>query len=73
MSAPFRRLDTKARRMLVAGNLSLALAVMLCNFKPQLSAGHDWYDGVYGFFFGVSIGLNLLGIAWEKRCRRIQA
>jgi hypothetical protein len=72
MNAMFRQLDPRPRRLLVAGNLSLALAMVLWNFRQYLGAGHAWYDGVYGFFFGISIGLNLMGVLCARRCRRSQ-
>jgi hypothetical protein len=73
MSALFHQLDRKARRILVAGNLSLALALVLWNFTRYFSARYPWYDGVCGFFFGISIGLNLFGLWFARGCRRSQA
>jgi hypothetical protein len=72
MSAMFHSLGPRPRRLLVAGNLSLALALVLWNCSQHFSAGHAWYDGVCGFLFGVSIGLNLMGALCAGRCRRNQ-
>jgi membrane associated rhomboid family serine protease len=70
MSALFRQLNPKARGLLVAGNLLLVLAILLLNFKKELSGGHAWFDGVCGFFFGLSLSLNLAAVVLAKRRRR---
>jgi hypothetical protein len=72
MGAMFRQLDRKTRGLLVAGNLSLALAGVLWNFTQHFSARYPWYDGVCGFFFGVSIGINLFVLRSARRCRQSQ-
>jgi hypothetical protein len=73
MSIVLRKLNPKARALLVVGNLSLVLAVLLFNFKQPLSAGHTWYDGVCGFFFGLSLTLNLGAVVLAKRGQRRSA
>jgi hypothetical protein len=72
MSAFFRQLDPKARYLLAAGNLSLAVALVLWNFTRYFSSRYPWYDGVCGFLFGISIGINLLGLVRVRRCRQSQ-
>jgi hypothetical protein len=67
MSACFRQLDPRARGLLVAGNLSLALALVLWNFTRYFSSRYPWYDGVCGLFFGISIGMNLLTVMRARR------
>jgi hypothetical protein len=73
MSACFRQLDPRARRLMVAGNLSLALALVLWNFTQHFRTRYPWFDGVCGFFFGVSIAINLLTLRRVRRCRTSEA
>jgi len=68
MSTCFRQLDPRTRRLMVAGNLALALALVLWNFTRHFSARYPWFDGVYGFFLGISIGINLFTVLRARRC-----
>lgn len=70
MSIRFRSLDPKSRRLVAAGNLSLAIALVLWNFaRPAGVASHAWLDAICGLFFGISIGANLTAIRRAGRCR----
>jgi flagellar biosynthesis protein FliR len=73
MCSSFRQLDPKTRRLMVSGNLSLALAIMLLNFSQHASQRSAlwaaWCDGLCGFLFGISIGINLLAVMAARRCR----
>jgi len=74
MCERFRNLNLKSRRMMVTGNIALALALVLWNFaRPARGPGHAWLDGLCGLLFGISIGVNLMAVRARRRCRESQA
>jgi hypothetical protein len=74
MYARLRNLDPKSRRLMVAGNFSLAAALLLFSFAhPAAGAARAWFDGLCGLLFGVSIGANLMAIRLRRRCRESRA
>jgi hypothetical protein len=69
MCASFRQLDLRTRRLLAAGNFSLALAFVFGNFTQHQLPRLPWLDGVYGLLLGVSIGINLIAVRCIRRRR----
>lgn len=69
----FRRLDPKHRRLLQLANLFLALGLMPWIFREYITFNHDWLDACCGFFFGLSITINLFCLRAARRCPRTQA
>ena len=53
------------------GMMCLALALLSQRFlHPATKFGHDWFDGVCGLLFGLSIGMNLMSMVLSARQRR---
>lgn len=60
----------KARMMMVVGMLSMCTGIILFSLvHPASAAGKDWLDGISGFFFGISIALNIGSFVFQKRLR----
>ncbi len=79
MCVPNRLRDPKTRAMMVLGNLSLVVALLLWSFvRPNVPASHAltahaWLDPLAGLFFGISIGSNLMAIRHGRRFRPAEA
>jgi len=70
MCIPNRRLDPRTRRLMVVGNISLVIGLLLWMFvHPDGQVERNWRDGVCGFLLGLSIAINLIGLIFGKRCR----
>jgi hypothetical protein len=73
MGLSHRQLDPKTRRLLAIGNLCLAAGLLLWNFaRPSSKIEQDWLHGVCGMLLGISIGINLFGLRFARRCREKQ-
>ncbi len=54
-----------------AGMLCLSVAIMFPIFvHPAGQVGRNWFEGLRGFLFGISIGLNLMAVVLKARARR---
>jgi hypothetical protein len=60
MCIPYRELDSKSRRILALGNLSLVVGLLLGNFRSYIQFQRDWLDAACGLFLGFSITVNLM-------------
>jgi hypothetical protein len=72
MRIPSRRLDPKARRSMVLGNLCLVIGLLLWNFRSHFQVQRIWLDGVCGLLLGISIVVNLSAVRSSRRCREKQ-
>jgi hypothetical protein len=61
------RLDPRSRFPFVIANLSLAVGLLLWNFRLYIHVNQNLLHGVCGFLLGISIALNL---RWLIRARR---
>jgi hypothetical protein len=69
MCTPNHLRDPKTRSMMVIGNLSLAVALLMWNFaRPATTKTHGWVAGLAGLLLGLSIGLNLFTVRRARRC-----
>jgi hypothetical protein len=71
MCVPNHLRDPRTRWMMILGNFSLVVALLLWTFARPCAGTHSWpiqpwIDGVSGLLFGISIGANLSAI----RCAR---
>ena len=73
------QLDSKHRRWMVLGNVSLFLALGVWTFFARSEHGGpvpldgwrtDWIDAFCGLLFGFSISVNLLMLRKARRCRQ---
>ena len=75
MCIPNRQLDPKTRRMRVIGNVCLVAGLLLWNCDQwhwlQVSGQieRNWFQALVGLLMGVSIGVNLFGLRFARRCR----
>jgi hypothetical protein len=59
----------KARRLMCMGMMFTAIAIAFPHlFHSVTSFAPDFMDGLRGLFFGIAIGLNLLGV--HLACRK---
>jgi len=77
MCVPYRLRDPKTRRMMVIGNFSLVIALLVWAFARHLAAGahpaaHAWIDAICGLFFGISIGSNLMAVRRSRCCQAME-
>jgi hypothetical protein len=69
MCVPIRQRDARTRFLLLIGNLSLAIGIILWTFvRPSIAAGHAWLDGLCGLLIGFSIAVNLGALVRARRC-----
>lgn len=74
MCVPIGQRDSRARLMMVIGNLSLVAGLLIWNFvrhstaATHFSATQSWIDGLGGLFLGISIGVNLAALLRQRRC-----
>jgi uncharacterized membrane protein len=70
MCLPNRRLDPKSRLALGIGNFSLAAGLLMLNSShPSSQIARNWLHGVGGMLLGISIGVNLMRLIANRRCR----
>lgn len=70
MCALIQKRDPRARWMMIFGNLSLAIAIMIWNFTGHGGNPRQlWLHAISGLLFGISIGANLGGLLILRRCR----
>lgn len=68
-----KQLDRRTRRLIAAGNLAMAIGLILFNFvHPGGALERDCLHGVAGMLLGVSIGINLFALRFARRCREKQ-
>lgn len=53
------RVDPRSRFPFVIANVSLAVGLVLWNFRQSTHVNQNWLDGVCGFLLGISIAMNL--------------
>jgi hypothetical protein len=67
------QLDPRTRRILVIGNLSLSIGLLLWIFvHPSGQTQKDVLDAVCGFSLGLSLGINLFAFWQARRCHEKQ-
>jgi len=68
-----RQLDRRTRRLMAAGNLALAIGLILFGFvHPGGVLEQNCLHAVAGMLLGVSIGINLFALRFARRCREKQ-
>jgi hypothetical protein len=70
-----QQLDSKRRRWMVLGNISLVFALIVWAFFARSGHGNhlwltNWINAFCGLLFGFSIGINLLVLRKARRCRQ---
>lgn len=69
MCSPAHLRDSRCRRLMVIGNLSLIAALLFWYFARSSGvAARWWVDGLSGLLFGISIGANLVALRCGRKC-----
>lgn len=69
MCIPIHQLDSKTRRRMALGNISLVIGLLLWLFvHPSGQIERNWVQGLSGLLLGISIGINLFGLRLARRC-----
>lgn len=66
------RVDPRSRFPFVIANLSLAVGLLLWNFRLYIHVNQNWLHGVCGFLLGISITMNLRRLIMARRRRAKQ-
>ncbi len=73
MCIPLRERSRKDRVLFGIANIALCIGIVLPYLvKAASETERNWVHGVTGMLLGISIGINLFGLRFARRCSQKQ-